>query len=106
MTVPVGPYRPVGRHRVAGAGSRARERRSYQFRREPSARMVPWTRTEVGFALLLSVPPGVGVTGFVTNVVGETTLPPTAVAAGLVTTTVIFALVAAGLRGGPAGDRA
>lgn len=51
------------------------------------------SRAAVGWALLFAVPPGVGVTGYATMVVGTGTVPPLALLAGGVTTAVIFALV-------------
>jgi hypothetical protein len=54
--------------------------------------MVTVTRETVGFALLLSVPPGVGVGKFVSEVTGAA-VTPTGVAAGAATTLGLFAFV-------------
>lgn len=51
-------------------------------------------RETVLWALVFSVPPGVGITGFAAFVIGRGFLDPLAVVAGLVTTLVLFALVA------------
>lgn len=51
------------------------------------------SRRAVGWALLFSVPPGVGVTGFVTAVIGQNTVEPMAVLAGATTAVLLFALV-------------
>jgi len=49
----------------------------------------------IAWGLLFALPPGVGVTGLVTMVVGEGTLDPFGLLAGAVTTLVIFLLVVA-----------
>ena len=53
------------------------------------------SRTAVGWALLFSVPPAVGVTGYATMVIGRRVLEPRAVAAGLLTFAVVFGIVLA-----------
>ncbi len=61
------------------------------------------SRATVGWALLLSVPPGVGVTGYATMVIGEGLVEPMALVAGGLTAGVIFALVVASRATGSAG---
>lgn len=51
------------------------------------------SRAAVGWALLFAVPPGVGVTGYASILIGESLVEPTAVAVGAVTAAVIFAVV-------------
>ena len=51
------------------------------------------TRAAVGWALLFSVPPGLGVTGYASMLIGGRLVEPTAVAIGTVTAGVIFAVV-------------
>lgn len=51
------------------------------------------SREALGWALLFSVPPGVGVTGYVTMVIERGPVDPVAVAVGAVTTLAIFTLV-------------
>ena len=51
------------------------------------------SRTAVGWALLFSVPPGVGVTGYAAMVAGEGSVGPTALATGGLTFAVVFLLV-------------
>jgi hypothetical protein len=51
------------------------------------------TRVAAGWALLFSVPPAVGVTGYASMVIGEQLVEPMALAAGGLTAAVIFALV-------------
>lgn len=51
------------------------------------------SRTAVGWALLFAVPPGVGVTGYASILIGERLVEPTAIAVGAVTAAVIFAVV-------------
>lgn len=51
------------------------------------------TRTAVGWALLFSVPPGVGVTGYAAMVAGGGTVGSTALATGGLAFAVIFLLV-------------
>lgn len=64
------------------------------------------SRSAVGWALLLAVPPGLGVTGYTAMLAGEGFLGPTAIAAGLVTAGVIFVVVfASQLVGSPDPDR-
>lgn len=55
-------------------------------------RLMP-SRTAVGWALLFSVPPAVGVTGYASIVIGRGTVDPMAIAAGGLTFGVVFALV-------------
>lgn len=58
------------------------------------------SRTAVGWALLFAVPPGVGVTGYASILIGEGLVEPTAVAVGAVTAAVIFAVVLGAQRSG------
>lgn len=51
------------------------------------------TRTAVGWALLFAVPPGIGVTGYVSMLIGGRLVEPLALTAGGVTAVAIFALV-------------
>lgn len=51
------------------------------------------SRAAVGWALLFSVPPAVGVTGYATMVIGRGPVDPVAVVAGGLTFAVVFALV-------------
>ena len=51
------------------------------------------SRTAVGWALLFSVPPAVGVTGYAAMVAGEGGVGPTALMTGALVGGVIFALV-------------
>lgn len=51
------------------------------------------SRTAVGWAFLFAVPPGVGVTGYASIVIGDSLVEPTALAVGAVTAAVIFAVV-------------
>lgn len=64
------------------------------------------SRTEIGWALLFSVPPGVGVTGYTTMVIGRGPLDPVAVATGGFTALVIFMLVLGAQLTGSAEDPA
>lgn len=60
------------------------------------------SREAVGWALLFSVPPGVGVTGYTAMVVGEGLVGPMSVLAGGATAGVIFVVVLASqLTGAP-----
>lgn len=58
-------------------------------------------REELGFALLLSVPPGVGITGFAAAVLEGGAVTPLAVAAGFVTWLALFVLVVGSVVIGP-----
>ncbi len=63
-------------------------------------------RTHLGYALLLSIPPGLGVTGFATHAIGEGPVAPMAIVAGVLVTVVVFALVVGGVAvGSPDPDR-
>lgn len=53
------------------------------------------SRRAVGWALLFAVPPGVGVTGYASMLMGGRLIEPMAVVAGTLTAAVIFALVLA-----------
>lgn len=64
------------------------------------------SREAVGWAVLFSVPPGVGVTGYATMVVGRGPLDPVAIATGALTTVVVFALVLGAQLTGSAQDPA
>ena len=52
------------------------------------------------WALIFSVPVGVGITGFSARVINEGILNPLAVAAGLGTTLLLFSIFAYGFSGG------
>lgn len=56
-------------------------------------------RQTVGFALLLSVPPGLGVTAAVSMRAGGGALTPLALGAGAITFVALFLLVVAGASG-------
>lgn len=51
------------------------------------------SRSALGWALLFSVPPATGVTGYVSMTIGESFVEPMALVAGGLTGAVIFALV-------------
>ena len=50
-------------------------------------------RSALGWALLLSVPPGLGVTSFATRVTEQGPIAPLPVAVGFATTVVLFGFV-------------
>lgn len=58
-------------------------------------------RSELGYAVLLSVPVGVGVALAVYQTTGDFPGNPLAVGGALLTIAVIFSLVVLGVRGGP-----
>lgn len=64
------------------------------------------SRAAVGWALLFAVPPGIGVTGYATMVIGEGTLEPLALATGAGTAAIIFAVVLGSQLGGSAEPKA
>lgn len=51
-------------------------------------------RERLAWALVFSVPPGVGIVGFAAHVMNQGVLNPVAVGAGALTTLVIFSIVA------------
>lgn len=51
------------------------------------------SRTAIGWGLLFSVPPGIGVTGYASMLIGDALVEPMALAAGGLTAAVIFILV-------------
>jgi len=57
-------------------------------------------REALAWALVFSVPVGVGITGFAVYVMNQGVLNPTAVAVGLATTLVLFSILAYGFSGG------
>ncbi len=60
------------------------------------------SRTAVGWALLFAVPPGVGVTGYASMLMGGRLVEPAAIAVGAAVAGLIFALVlGAQLTGSP-----
>lgn len=63
-------------------------------------------RTAVGWALLFAVPPAVGVTGYATMVIRRGPLEPMAVATGVLTFVIVFALVLGSQLTGSAEDQA
>ena len=56
------------------------------------------------WALVFSVPPGVGIVGFATYVIADGVLEPLAVVAGSATTLVIFSVVAFAVSSGSADE--
>lgn len=63
------------------------------------------TRQAIFYGLLFAVPPGIGVTGFVTYATGGGIVTPTAAAVGGVTAVLIFSLVFAAAVTNPDEDR-
>lgn len=61
-------------------------------------------RETLFWALVFSVPPGVGIVGFAAYVIGRSFLDPLAVAAGAATTLVIFSVVAFAVSSGSADE--
>ena len=57
-------------------------------------------REALVWALIFSVPVGVGITGFAAHVINQGILNPMAVAAGLGTTLLLFSIFAYGFTGG------
>ena len=51
------------------------------------------SRAAVGWALLLAVPPGIGVTGYASMLMGGRLIEPAAIAVGAAAAGLIFALV-------------
>lgn len=67
----------------------------------PRPAMTPWDRRALGYALLFSVPPGLGVTGFTTNATGGGLYTTPALVAGAATWAIIFGLVMTAVAFGP-----
>lgn len=83
------PTVPRARSRQRGYGDRPTDLSGTDADPEPAM-----DREAITWALVFSVPVGVGITGFAVYVMNQGVLNPTATAVGLATTLVLFSIVA------------